>query len=75
MIVGISDLPNVYFVDVAQKLNKLVPQDAKNQMDNQGLDAYLQHYNLASKLDHDYEDLQKRLSTAGSDISDIINYC
>ncbi len=71
----ISGLHYVYFIDVAQRLQQILPQDTRNQLQNYKLETYLEHYGLRGKESHDYIDLQRRLSQPKSDITDIVIYC
>ena len=64
----------IYFTDLSHLLVKMVPQDKRNQMGNPNLDNYLTLFNIGNKMDHDYYDLQQRLATPNSVISDLISY-
>ena len=44
-------------------------------MSSYSLDAYLSLFHIGNKLDHDYIDLQRRLNTPRSIITDLIDYC
>lgn len=50
-------------------------QDTINKMNKFGLDDWLSVYGIGNKLEHDYKDIQYRLSQPKSSIGDIINYC
>lgn len=68
-------LHDTYFMDMSYLLYQdLLPNEHK-EIENYKLDSYLTYFNLQGKLDHNYEDLQYRLHTNITDISDIMAYC
>jgi len=71
----IDQLPNVIICDAQLELRNVMNQDEKNMLSSASLESYLEFFNLAPKLDHDYVDLQSRLQSPRSSISDIVNYC